>query len=158
MKKRKWLLLAAVAALAVVLPLAIFQLTLTSHMYPQDAIQESSNLSIKGVVMSIEENHKSDGMVMGSYHIFRSYIMVNITRIVWVEDDLAGWITVDKENNTLNGWDTIGIGYDNPEKPQLTVGQTIECKGYYVPHTDTPYSFKITISPSINESYLKPQT
>jgi hypothetical protein len=138
--------------------LAGFQLFVSSHMYPQDAIHDSSNLSVKGVVTSIEDNYKIKGFVMGSYHIFHSYIRINLTGIEWVKDDLADWITITYENNTLNGWNTIGIGYDNLDNLQLAIGQTIESKGYYVPHTDTPYSYIITISPSINESYLKPQT
>jgi hypothetical protein len=51
----------------------------------------------------------------------------------------------------------IGIGYDNLDSIQFAVGQTVECKGYYVAHTDTPYSYIITVSPSISESYLEKQ-
>ena len=127
-------------------------------MYPQDTIQASSNLAVEGVIISVEDNYRIDGFMAGSYHIFHAYIRLKITGVEWVDDDLTDWITVDYENNTVNGWSTIGIGYDNPDKPQLTVGQTVECKGYYVPHTDTPYSYIITVSPSISESYLKIQT
>jgi hypothetical protein len=156
--KRKWLLLITAVFLAVVLPLAGFQLLVSSHMYPQDAIQASSNLSVEGIITSIENNHRIDGFMAGSYHIFQSYIRLNITGILWVDDDLAYWVSVDYENNTVNSLGTIGIGYDNLDSIQLAVGQTVECKGYYVPHTDTPYSYIITISPSISESYLKMQT
>lgn len=158
MGKRKWLILITVIILAVVLPLVTFHLLVTSHMYPQDAIQESSNLAVKGVIISVEDNYRRDGFMAGSYHIFHAYIRLNITGVLWVDDDLEDWIAVDYENNTMNGWNTIGIGYDNPYNPQLSVGQTIECKGYYVPHTDTPYSYIITVSPSIRESYFKIQT
>ena len=158
MGKRKWLIFVTAIVLAVVLPLAGFQLLVSSHMYPQDAIQASSNLAVKGGIISVENNYKIEGFMAGSYHIFNSYIRLNITDIMWVDDDLADWITVNYENSTLNGWGTISIGYDNLDSPQLTVGQTLECKGYYVPHTDTPYSYIITVSPSISESYLKTQT
>jgi hypothetical protein len=114
-------------------------------MYPQDAIHESSNLAVRGLVTSIEENHKSSGMVIGSYHMFRFYIQLNITQVVWI-----------KENSSFSHvGDTISIGYDNLDNPQLSIGQAVECKGYYEPRTDSPYSFKITVSPSISESYLK---
>lgn len=124
-------------------------------MYPQDAFKESSNLSIQGVITSIEKNYKIDGFMQGSYHIFQSYIRLNITGIMWIDDNLSDWVTITYDNNTLDGWDTISIGYDNLDNPQLLVGQNIECKGYYVPLTDSPYSFQITISPNIAESYLK---
>jgi hypothetical protein len=156
--KRKWLILVIATILAVVLSLAAFQLLVNSHMYPQDAIEDSSNLSIKGMIISIEYNYRRDGLMAGSYHIFQSYIRVNLTGVVWVDGNLIDWITVDYSNNTVNGWHTIGIGCDNLDNPQLAVGQTVECKGYYVPNTDTPYSFIITVSPSISESYLKTQT
>jgi len=156
--KRKWLILITAIVLAVVLPLASFQLLISSHMYPQDAIQAISNLSVEGTITSIENNHRIDGLMAGSYHIFQSYIRLNITGVLWIDDDLADWVTVDYENNTVNGWETIGIGYDNLDNIQLAVGQTVECKGYYVAHTDTPYSYIITVSPSISESYLEKQT
>jgi hypothetical protein len=156
--KRKRLLLIAVptlTVLAVVSALLINQAIISSHMYPQDSIHNSSNLSVKGIVTSIEKHYKGQGLAMDNYHIFRLYIRLNITEIVWVKEDLTDWIPISNENNTVNGWNNISIGYDNLDEPRLSVGQTIECKGYYVPVTDSPYSFKITISPSISESYLK---
>ena len=158
MRKRFLLItIAAMAVSAVVLALVINQELTSKHMYQQDAINESSNLSVRGVVTSIEENHKSYGFGINSYHIFRFYIQLNITQIVWINDDLADWIVFSTDNNTINDWNTIGIGYDNLDNPQLFIGQTVECKGYYLSVTDTPYSFKITVAPSISESYLKPQ-
>jgi hypothetical protein len=155
--KRKWSLVIAVAiiaVLAVVLALEINQELINKHMYPQDAIHQNSNLSVRGVVTSIEENHKSYGL--GSYHIFRLYIQLNITEIVWIREDLA-WIVSSTENNTINDRNSNGIGYDNLDNPQLLIGQIVECKGYYLSVTDTPYSFQITVAPSISESYLEPQ-
>jgi hypothetical protein len=111
--KCKWLLLITVIVLVIILPLAGFQLLVSSNMFPQDAIHDSSNLSVKGVVTSIEDNYKIKGFVMGSYHIFQSYILINMTGIEWVKDNLADWINITYENNTLNGWNTICIGYDN---------------------------------------------
>ena len=156
MRKRFLVITVAVIAVsAVVLALVINQELISKHMYPYDAIHEDSNLSVRGIATSIEENHKSQGMTIDSYHIFRLYIQLNITEIVWTKHDLAGMI-FSTDNDTINGWDIIGIGYDYPDNPQLFIGQTIECKGYYLSVTDTPYSFKITVAPSINGSYLKP--
>lgn len=127
---------------------------LNSHFYPQSNFVENSNLVVKGVVNSIEKNHKSQGMVVGSYHMFRFYIQLKITKVVWVGDDYAEYIHVSSENNTVMGWDTIPIGYDSLDNPQLAVGQAVECKGYYEPTTDSEWSFVLTVSPSINGSYL----
>ena len=148
--KRKGFLLitiAIIAVLAVGLGLVINQELISQHMYPRDTIHENSNLCIRGVVTSIEENHKSQGLAINSYHIFRFYIQLNITEIVWISEDSAAI----KDRNS------IGIGYDNLDNPQLSIGQIVECKGYYRPVTDSPYSFKITVAPSISESYLESQ-
>jgi len=158
--KRKWSLVIAVAViavLAVVLALVINQELISKHMYPQDAIHENSNLSVRGVVTSIEENHKSYGLGINSYHIFRFYIQLNITEIVWISEDLADWTAFSTEDKTISDRNSIGIGYDNLDNPQLFIGQIVECKGYYLSRTDSPYSFQITVAPSISESYLEPQ-
>ncbi len=155
MRKRFSLIaIAIIAVLVIVLTLVINQELISKHMYPQDAIHEDSNLSIRDIITSIEENYKAYGW---DYHIFRFYIQLNITEIVWIKDDLAGWIEYSTDNNTINDWNSIGVGYDNLDNPQLFIGQTVECKGYYLSVTDLPYSFKITVAPSISESYLKPQ-
>lgn len=156
--KRKWSLVIAVAVIAVsiVLALVINEQLINKHMYPQDSIQENSNLSVRGVITSIEENHRSQGMLIYDYHIFRFYIQLNITEIVWITEDLAHSIDFSTENNTINDRNSISIGYDNSDKPQLSIGQTVECRGYYLPATDTPYSFKITVAPTISESYFEP--
>ena len=144
------IIIAATAALTVTVPFVVNQDVVSRHMYPQDAFHEDSNLAVRGVVTSIERNYKAWGW---DYHIYRFYFQLNITEVVWVSDDFWG----SAENGTVYGESKIGIGYDNPDSPQLSVGQTVECKGAYVGVTDLPYSFKLTVSPSINGSYLKPQ-
>lgn len=162
---RKRFLVITIAIIAVLAVVSAFvvnqelirmnQEEINTHMYPQSSFVESSNLIVRGVVASIEENHKSEGMVIGSYHIFRFYIKLNITKIVWVSEDYAEYIHTSTENNTVMGWDIIYVGYDNLDNPQLVLGQAVECKGYYESRTDFEWSFIITVSPSINESYLK---
>ena len=148
-------LVIAVAATAVVVVLALvgYQELVLKHMYPQHTFLESpsSNLSVRGIVTSIEENRKSQGI--SDYHIFRFYIRLNITEVVWVKEDMTDWYT-PFINGTLH---TLGVGYDNLDNPQLVIGQTVECKGYYDPVLDSPYSHIMTVSPNISESYLKPQ-
>ncbi len=136
--------------------LVMFEVLIYSHMYPQDAVHENSNLAVIGIVTAVETNRRSDGFGFNSYHIFRFYIHLNITEVVWAEDGLTRWNAVSYADDTLNGWSSVIIGYDNLDTPSLSLGQNVECKGYYVPVTDTPYSFKITVSQSINGSYLKP--
>ena len=136
----------------------MFEVLIYSHMYPQDAVHDNSNLAVRGIVTAVETNRKSDGLGFNSYHIFRFYIHLKITEIVWAEDWLTEYNAVSYANDTVNGWSSVVIGYDNLDNPRLAVGQNVECRGYYVPVTDIPYSFKITVAQSINGSYLKPQT
>ncbi len=145
--------IAIIAVLTIVLASAINQELVSKHMYPQDAIHEDSNLTVRGIVTSIEENYKAYGW---DYHIYRFYIRLNITEIVWIKEDLASWIEYSTENNTINDGNSIGVGYDNLDNPNLFIGQTVECKGHYISVTDLPGSFKINVAPSINESYLQP--
>lgn len=153
--KRNVFLVVAVAIVAIiVLAYAINQELVSEHMYPRDTIHENSNLWIRGTVASIEENHKSQGLAINNYHIFRFYVQLNITEIVWISNDLADWIAFSAGNNTINNQSSIGIGYDNPNDLQLLIGQTVECKGYYLPVTDTPYSFIIIVAPRVNGSYM----
>jgi hypothetical protein len=149
--RKRYLLItvAVIAVIAVVLAFVFNQESVNQHMYPQDAINESSNLAVRGLVTFIEENHKSSGMVIDKYHIFRFYIQLNITQVVWIGEN---------SSVSVNVGDTINVGYDNLDTPQLSLGQNVECKGYYLSATDSPYSFIITVSPSIGESYLKLQT
>jgi hypothetical protein len=152
MRKRFLLAATAVIILTVLVAFAINQELVSKHMYPQDALHEDSNLTVRGIVTQVEENYKASGW---DYHIYRFYIQLNITEIVWIREDLAGWIAHSTEQKTINGYNSIGIGYDNLDNPHLAVGQNIECRGHYIPVTDLPGSFKITVAPSVNESYLK---
>jgi hypothetical protein len=156
--RKRYLLItvAVIAVLAVVLAFVVNQWLVSQHMYPQDAINESSNLAVRGIVTSIEQNHMTAGMEISSYHIFRLYIQLNITEVVWINKDSPDVSSTD--NNTVLGSNRISVGYDNLDNPQLIIGQEIECKGFYFGATDSTYSFKITVSPSISESYLKLQT
>ena len=149
--KRKWLLLIVVSIFALVLTLAISMAV--KPIYSQIEIRpDESNLSIKGVVNSVEENYKSEGW--SAYHVYRYYLKVNISEIVWIEDDLASW---NSDSELLTVGENIAIGYDYLDKPQIAVGQMIECKGYYTQVTELPESIILTIAPAISESYLKQQ-
>lgn len=89
-------------------------------------------------------------------------LKVNISEIVWIEEDLANWNTDNgrKPDGVLLtvGKDiTIGYDYVDEPKPKITTGRMIECKGFYLAVTDSPQSLILTIAPDISESYLKTQ-
>ena len=153
--RRRFLLIAVaiIAVFAVVMAFVINQETINAHMYPQDALHETSNLGVRGMVTSIEQNHKTQGMIISSYHIFRFYIRLNITEVVWTSED---WLISPTDNDTVLGSNSISVGYDTLDNPQLAIGQEIDCKGFYFGATDSPYSFVLTVAPSVSESYLKP--
>jgi hypothetical protein len=157
MVKKKWLILLGIILAVTIIPLGLLQLFFFGHMYPQNALHNESNLAIKGVITSIEENKVSQGMTPNSYHIYRYYLSVNITEITMADKFISETNGFSYENKTLNSFsgNMTYIGFDGFEAPNFTVGQAIECKGYYVPVTDSPYSFKLSIAPSITGSYLK---
>ncbi len=151
-------LLIAIAILAsalIALAFLINQELIVNHMYPKDTINENSNLTIRGIVTSIEQNHRTQGMVISNYHIFRLYIRLNITEIVWTGE---GYLISSSDDNTIFGSNSIGVGYDYPDNPKLASGQEVECKGFYLGATDTSFSFVLTVAPSVSESYLKTPT
>lgn len=156
--KRRWYLVLAVALVAVLVVVLVrvvdYELV-GEHMYPEDTIHETSNVTVQGVVVSVEQNHKSYGFGIDLYHIFRFYIQLNITEVVWVGEDLADSSFFSIENDTIGGRNKVGIGYDNLDDPQISLGRVIECKGYYLLATESPYSSKITVAPSISGSYVK---
>ena len=156
-EKKRLLLVSVVVLLAVVITLAAFQVPrFMEGVYPQvDIRSDDSNLSIREVVNSIEENHRSEGWA--AYHIFRYYIQVNISETIWAGDNLAHWINGTFPDSPLSVGHIVEVGDDYPNKPQITVGQMIECKGFYLAVTESPQSSRLTIAPAISGSYLKPQ-
>jgi hypothetical protein len=157
-KEKKRLLVGSVVVLLVlVLALAAFQVPrFLEGMYPQVAIRPNdSNITIRGTINSVEENHKAEGM--GAYHIFRYYMQVNISETIWFGDELSHWVNGTFPDSPLSVGHIVEVGYDYSVKPQIMVGQIVECKGFYEKVTDTPQSSRITIAPDISESYLKLQ-
>ena len=153
--RRRWYLVVAIAVIAVsavVLAFVLSQESVNEHMYPQDAIYENSNVTVQGVVVSVEQNHKSLGLGSDSYHIFRFYIRLNITEVVWVDAQVAGSSVFSD-----GGGNIVGIAYDNSDDPQFSVGQAVECRGYYRPLLDSPFSSMITVAPTVSGSYTEVQ-
>jgi hypothetical protein len=147
---RKRLLLVIIAIITIFATVIAFEIN--AHMYLQVALHESSNLSVRGTITSIEHNYKTQGMVINSYHVFRLFIQLNINEVVWTNESY-----LVSGNDTVFGSKSINVGYDNLDSPQLVLGQEVECKGFYFGATDSPYSFVLTVAPSVRESYLKPQ-
>ena len=154
MRKGLLIAIAILASALIVLSFLINQELIVNHTYPQDTINESSNLTVRGIVTSILQNHRTQGMVLSNYHIFRWYFQLNITEAVWTSEE---YLNSSIGGDTVFGSNTIGVGYDYSDNPQLKIGQEIECKGFYLGVTDTSFSFVLTVSPSVSESYLKSQ-
>ncbi len=155
MKRGLLIAIAILASALIALAFLINQEIIVNHMYPNDTINETSNLTLRGIVNSIEQNHRTQGMVISNYHIFRLYIQLNITEIVWKGD---GYLISSPDDNKIFGSNNIGVGYDYMDNPRLAMGQVVECKGFYLGVTDTSFSFVLTVAPSVSESYLKAQT
>lgn len=151
--KRRWYLVIAVAVIVlavVVLARAVDQELVGEHTYPQDTVYENSNVTVRGIVTSIEENHKSYGFGIDCYHISRFYISLNITEVVWVGENLA-----DSSRFSAGGSRRIGVGYDYLDDPEFSVGQVVECQGFYLGVLDSPLSNMITVAPSVSGSYIE---
>lgn len=151
--KRRWYLVIVVAVIVVavvVLARAVDQELVGEHMYPQDTIYENSNVTVRGIVTSIEQNYESSGLGFDCYHIFRSYIRLNVTEVVWVGEDLAWSFPFSAGSSSI-----VGIGYDNLDDPQFSVGQVVECRGFYLHLLDSPYSSMITVAPSVSGSHIE---
>ncbi len=113
--------------------------------------RRDSNLTVQGIITKIELNHKSEGLT--TYHIFPAVIVINITKVVRVNEDFQTE-NIKWNNTAWNGFQTLTIAYDQPYSLNLQIGQLIECRGYYVSVTDSAYSFKLILSPYVNESYI----
>ena len=61
---------------------------------------------------------------MSNYHIFRFYIRLDKTEVVWTDE---GYLNFSTDDDTISGSNSIGVGYDNLDDPQLVKGQEIEC-------------------------------
>ncbi len=148
--KRRWYLVLAVVTVSVVIVAAVVNHELVAeHMYPEDAIYEDSNVTLRGIVTSFERNYKSQGYM--DYHIFRFFIVLNITEVVWVGGYGAGSVFSDGSRTV------IGVGYDYLDDPQFSVGQVVECRGFYLPILESPHSYMITVAPSVSGSYVELQ-
>ena len=149
-EEKKWVLIGTMVVL--MLAAASYQESIGEHMYPQDALHDASNLSVRGIVTSIEENHEVQGFGFDSYHIFRFYIRLNMTDVVWVTEDLE-WV-FPTGNNTVNYGKRLVVGYDDFVNPRLSLGQGVECKGYISFAMDSPWTFALAVEPSVTGSYL----
>lgn len=106
------------------------------------------NLTLRGVITEVRLNYEvNDGYY---YHIFPAYIVMNITEFVWSNEI---WPTSDY-------WQQQGsvvIYFEKTVVPNLAVGQGVEVCGYYNTwREDSFYNDKLSVTPSISESYVKP--
>lgn len=151
MKRRFWIIVALFAGLVVAGAFLLNQELVVKHMYPQDALYRDANLAVRGLVISVERNHVTSGLVASDYHIYRVFIQLNITKVLWTSEE---YLNSSVGGCVVFGSSIISVGYDYLDDPQLAVGQEIECRGFYLGVTDTAYSFVLTVAPSIDSSYL----
>lgn len=153
MKRRFWIIIAMLAVLVVVGAFFLNHELVVKHMYPLDALYRDANLAVRGMVSSVERNYVTRGLVASNYHIYRVFIRLNITEVLWTSEE---YLNSSVGGCIVFGSNIISVGYDYPDDPEFVVGQEIECKGFYLEVTDTAYSFVLTVAPSINGSYLCP--
>jgi len=115
-----------------------------SRIVAYDLYCGNSTLIVRGIVSSVVLNHTGFGYV--SYHTFPALITLNLTEAVWINDGV--W---DEKHRAV-----ITVGYDFPEVPNLTVGGSYEVSGFWLSITDSAYSYKLVVAPSIKDSYIKP--
>jgi hypothetical protein len=121
--------------------------------YPEVDIEpDDSNLAIRGLVLSVEENHRSEGWA--AYHVYRYYFSVNVSEVLWADSDMADYINGTYGESPLSVGHIVYVGYD-ADQASFAAGQTIECKGFYLAVTEHPQSSKLTIAPAITGSYLR---
>lgn len=155
MRKQSLIILVAiVVGLVVAGAFFLNQELVVKHMYPQDALHRDANLAVRGIVASVEQNHVTRGLVATNYHIWRFFVRLNITEVLWTSEE---YLNSSVGGCVVFGSNIICVGYDYLDEPELALGQEIECKGFYLGVTDTSYSFVLTVAPSINGSYLKPR-
>jgi hypothetical protein len=101
------------------------------------------NLILRGVITEVRLNYEvNDGYF---YHIFPAYIVMNVTDFVW------------GSGSTSAPEKTAVVYYEKTDVPKLAVGQRVEVCGYFNPWMeDSFYNDKLSVTPSISGSYVKP--
>jgi len=124
-----------------------------SNLAPRNA-----TVTVRGIVKEVELNHISYGLA--SYHIFPAVIILNITEVVWMSDEVHAFLNKEINNTFYNSFWKVGnlrsIGHDFKDVPNLTEGELIEASGYWLYTTDSAYSMKLVVAPNVNGSYVKP--
>jgi hypothetical protein len=108
------------------------------------------NLTVKATVSEIRYNHEVNTGY--SYHIFRAYLCINVTKLMWEGES--------KSNETSAAWywqnRTVVVGYDKINPPQLATGQQIEVNGYLCCLVeDSLYSGMLIVTPNMDEGYIR---
>jgi hypothetical protein len=123
-----------------------------------DLASRNASLTVRGIIKEVELNHISYGYV--GYHIFPALIILNVTEVVWMNDEVSWFLATEINNTFYNSFWKAGnprmIGYDLKEPLSLTQGDYVVASGYWVYTTDSAYSMTLVIAPNVNESYIKP--
>jgi hypothetical protein len=161
--KGRWFLPAVVGTVLIVTlaigAFAYLELTADWMVLVPDLTSDHSNISGQGIITEIYPNFTSyelGGPHTKPYHVFSEVIVVNLTKVFWTTDELNSSLDYWKSAHSLGvQFRDVSIAYDASDVPVLYVGGVVEFTGYFQGITDGVNSFFITISPSINRSYLK---
>lgn len=161
-KGRRFLPAVIAAVMVLTLIIGFFAyVTLSSdqRILVPDLTSDHSNVAARGVVTAIYPNFTSYGLGgphMKPYHLFPAVVVLNLTGILWTRDDINSSITYWKNPHSLGvPFRDVALVYDASDVPALTTGDPVEFSGYYERVTDMVNSFFVTISPSVNGSYMK---
>jgi len=161
--RHRWLL--PIAAIAVLLSFLLIGVSVYC-VFPPDRLslipsleKDHSNIAARGIIAEIQPNFTSYGLGpphVKPYHVFPAVVVVNMSQILWTSDNINSSLEYWKNPHSLGvQLRDVPLAYDAADFPDLRTGQAIEFSGFYEDITDNVNSFFITISPSINSSYLK---
>jgi hypothetical protein len=162
-EKRRWLLptlISVVVVSAVLIGVFIWvESTSVQWILVPSLESDHSNIAARGVITEIHWNYTSYGFgteTRRPYHVYPALVVINISQVLWttdgVHDSLTYWKYPPYEKPPFRD---ICLAYDASDVPDVAVGQDVDFCGYYVQYTDSPDSFLVVISPSVNGSYLR---
>jgi hypothetical protein len=115
----------------------------------------TTNFEFQGTVQEIKLNYEVNTGY--SYHIFKAYLIVQVSNVSATDSHLSSmWNNVTEANEYWQN-KTIIVGYDKTDPPQLSVGQQIEVNGYFCGWIeDSLYSGMLIITANMDEGYIRP--
>jgi len=82
MKRQFWIIITMLVGLVVAGAFFLNHELVVKYMYPHDALHRDANLAVRGMVISVERNYVTRGLVASNYHIYRVFIRLNMTEVL----------------------------------------------------------------------------